>query len=85
MTNGRNILLNQLLSIAGAILILIAYAALQMKRLPPESVSFQVMNLFGGLFLFIAAVILRQYGFILVEGMWTLLSAAGLWRVTRRS
>ena len=79
-------MLNQILSFAGAILILAAYAAQQLQRLDTESVAYQIMNLFGGLFLCIVAASLRQYGFILVEGMWALLSAAGLWRVvTRRS
>ncbi len=77
-------MLNQLLSLAGAILILVAYAAHQAQRLETQTIAYQVMNLFGGLFLFIAALILQQYGFILVEGMWTLISVAGLWRVVTR-
>jgi hypothetical protein len=79
-------MVNQLLSIAGAIVILTAYGAQQLGRLNNESVVYQIMNLLGGFFLCMAAVIVRQYGFILLEGAWTLISAAGLWRViTRRS
>ncbi len=75
----------QLLSSAGALMILIAYAAQQAKRLPVETVTYQLLNFAGGLFLFITGVNLRQAGFILVEGVWTVISAAGLWReITRR-
>jgi len=76
----------QIISLIGAILILVAYGALQLNRLAPETITFQTLNLFGGIFLCITAVTLRQYGFILVEGLWAVLSVVGLWRVvTRRS
>jgi len=76
----------QVISFIGAVLILAAYMALQWNRLSAETITFQLLNLFGGVFLCITAVALRQYGFILVEGLWAILSAAGLWRViTRRS
>jgi hypothetical protein len=74
----------QLISVIGAVLILVAYAALQLNRLHAETVAFQTLNLFGGIFLCITAVSLRQYGFILVEGLWAILSAVGLWRVVTR-
>jgi hypothetical protein len=74
----------QFISIIGAVLILVAYAALQLNRLHAETVAFQLLNLFGGVFLCITAVSLRQYGFILVEGLWAILSAVGLWRVVTR-
>jgi len=76
----------QIISFIGAVLILSAYMGLQMNRLAAETIAFQTLNLFGGIFLCVTAVELRQYGFILVEGLWAILSAIGLWRViTRRS
>ncbi len=74
----------QVISFIGAVLILAAYIGLQFNRLAAETITFQVLNLFGGVFLCITAVALRQYGFILVEGLWAILSAAGLWRVITR-
>ena len=76
----------QIISFIGAILILAAFGALQLNRLATDTITFQVLNLFGGIFLCITAMALRQYGFILVEGLWAVLSVVGLWRVfTRRS
>jgi len=74
----------QIISLLGAILILFAFASVQMRRMEPESVPYQSLNLFGGLCLCVAAVAAMQYGFILLEGSWTVLSAQGLWRVIRQ-
>lgn len=74
----------QIISLLGAILILFAFASAQMRRMQPESALYQSLNLAGGMCLCIAAVASMQYGFILLEGSWTVLSAHGLWRVTRR-
>ena len=73
----------QVISLIGAILILSAFAAAQMRRMKQESVAYQALNLFGGICLCIAAVAALQYGFILLEGSWAILSAHGLWRVGR--
>jgi hypothetical protein len=74
----------QLVSLAGAIVILIAYAAHQFRRLSSETRTYQSLNLIGGFCLFVAALDARQYGFILMEGSWTIISAWGLWRMRRR-
>jgi hypothetical protein len=75
----------QLLSLAGAILILTAYGAHQMKHMHADTVLYQCLNLFGGLALFLTAVVTRQYGFMLMEGAWTVMSAFGLFKVLRGS
>ncbi|MCU1229154.1 MAG: hypothetical protein JWO97_2038 [Acidobacteria bacterium] len=71
----------QLISIVGAVVILSAYGAQQMKKLHAESVAYQLMNFIGGTCLCVAAVAAQQYGFIILEGTWAVLSAWGLWRV----
>ena len=67
----------QLISLAGAIMILSAYGAHQMRRIHAETVLYQFLNFAGGALLFATAIAGRQLGFILREGSWTLLSAAG--------
>ena len=74
----------QIISLAGAVMILGAFAALQLGRLAAATRLYQVLNLAGGACLFVAATAAQQYGFILLEGTWTVASAYGLWRVTRR-
>jgi len=73
----------QIISLLGAILILFASAASVPRRMQSESALYQSLNLFGGICLCIAAVASMQYGFILLEGSWAVLSAHGLWRITR--
>ena len=74
-------MLYQAIALLGAILILAAFAASQMEKMKRESVAYQLLNLLGGIALTITAVAEVQYGFILLEGVWTLLSAWGLMRV----
>lgn len=73
-------LLDQLVSIAGAALILFAYVQLQRGRLPRESRTYNALNLAGSLLLTWAAVRDRNLGFIILEGSWALLSLPGTFR-----
>ena len=75
----------QVVSLTGAIVILTAFAAQQFQRLSSETRTYQSLNLIGGFCLFVAALEARQYGFILMEGSWTIISAWGLWRLARRA
>ena len=74
----------QLFSIVGAALILVAFAAHQTNRMHSEGVAYQALNLVGGILLFITAISTRQYGFIILEGAWALLSAFALFKITRK-
>ena len=73
----------QAVSIIGAMLILLPFAANQFGKLGTTSLAYQAMNLIGSAALTVVAVIESQYGFILLEGTWALVSAAGLVRVVR--
>jgi hypothetical protein len=71
----------QLISVVGALLILLPFGASQLGRMKTSSLAYQVMNLVGAGTLTAIAVLERQYGFILLEGVWAIMSVIGLRRV----
>lgn len=68
----------ELLQVAGALLVLAAFVALQIKRLRPTSYTYLTLNATGSALLALLAVIGHQWGFLLLEGTWAAVSLAGL-------
>ncbi|HEX4752939.1 MAG TPA: hypothetical protein VH268_08570 [Solirubrobacterales bacterium] len=68
----------QAIQIIGALIILGGFAASQLGRLPTDSRLFLLLNLVGSVVLGIIAVVEGQIGFILLEGVWAVVSAWGL-------
>ena len=75
----------QFVSIIGAALILIGYAAHQGGWMGRDSLRYHVINAAGGAILLVVAVQAFQIGFILLEGVWTAISLAAIVRVARGS
>jgi Ca2+/H+ antiporter len=71
----------QAVSVVGALLILLAFAANQLGRTDTSSLSYQIANFVGSVILTVVAVIEVQLGFILLEGTWALVSLWGTIRV----
>jgi hypothetical protein len=75
--------MDQIVQIVGALLILAAYAAAQFRYLDQDSGTYLVLNLFGSVILAVLAARESQWGFLLLEGVWALVTAWSLIRVAR--
>jgi hypothetical protein len=75
--------MDQVVQVIGALLILAGFAALQAGMLGPASRLYLVLNLVGSVVLTGLAWHEEQWGFLLLEAVWALVSLWSLVRVMR--
>jgi hypothetical protein len=75
--------MEQAVQFVGAVLIVGAYWAYTQGRLRLDSVQFLGMNMVGAAVLAIVAASDRLYGFLLLEAVWTWVSARGFRRALK--
>ena len=73
-------MLNQLVGVIGAVLVLSAYLGLQRRWIRTDERIYHALNFGGASLLAWVAVVDRQWGFILLEGVWALAALPGLLR-----
>jgi hypothetical protein len=74
----------QLVQIVGSVLVLIPFALAQLGRVDARSLSYLGFNLVGSGVLAVDAALTLQWGFLLLEGTWAVVSLCGLLRVLSR-
>lgn len=83
-TARRRRVIAQVAQIVGALLILAGYALAQFGVLDQHSRTYLWLNLVGAAALTVLAWHEEQWGFLLLEGAWTLVSAWALADLARR-
>jgi len=78
-------MLEQIVSLGGALLVLIAFTAQQFDKMKPHSMLYLTLNLVGATILTVAAIRVRQMGLTLMEASWSVISLVGLVRAVVRS
>jgi hypothetical protein len=76
--------MDQIAQLAGAILILVAFVAAQRGVMSPHSLVYLILNLVGGVILGVVALVTQNWGFLLLETFWSIVSAWGLIQLSRR-
>jgi protein-S-isoprenylcysteine O-methyltransferase Ste14 len=77
--------MDQLIQIVGALLILVAFGAVQFNRMSPNSSLYLALNLVGSIILAVLALAASQWGFVLLESVWAIVSAWSLITTLRKS
>jgi hypothetical protein len=75
--------MGQAVQIAGALLILVAYGLAQVGAWSPSSYRYLVPNVVGAAVLTVSAFSEEQWGFVLLEGVWTAVAGWGIFRKAR--
>lgn len=77
-------ILFQIIGWSGSALLILAYVLVSSKKLGPESVKYQLINLGGALFLLIYAIYTIAYPFVLVNFIWLLIGLNFLHKIYRK-
>jgi len=76
--------LSSFVQIFGALLVLAAFALAQARVVATQARAYLLLNLVGGGVLAVSAYVGRQWGFVLLEGVWAVIAALGLLRRSLR-
>ena len=68
----------QVVQVTASLLILIPFVLVQLGRLTASATSYLVLNLVGSATLAVDAALGRDWGFLLLEAVWAVVSLVGL-------
>ena len=70
--------MDQVVQVVGAVMILVAYAAAQTGRWSTDALVYLILNLVGSIILAVLAAAGENWGFLLLEGVWAIVTAHSL-------
>ena len=70
--------MDQVVQVIGALMILVAYAAAQTGRWSTDNWIYLWLNFWGSLILAVLAAAGENWGFLLLEGVWAIVTAGSL-------
>lgn len=70
--------MDQLIQVGGALLVLAAFILAQARRISPQARAYLILNVVGASVLAVDAYVDRQWGFLLLEGVWAIVAAWSL-------
>jgi len=76
--------MDQVIQVIGALMILIAYAAAQSGRWATDAPLYLWLNLVGSLILAVLAAAGENWGFLLLEGVWAIVTTWSLIKLRRQ-
>jgi hypothetical protein len=74
---------DQVIQVVGALMVLVAYAFAQVGRWSTDAPLYLVLNLVGSIILAVLAATSQNWGFLLLEGVWAIVTAHSLLRRRR--
>jgi hypothetical protein len=75
--------MDQVIQVIGALMILVAYAAAQTGRWSTDALMYLWLNEVGSVILAVLAAMSKNWGFLLLEGVWAIVTAWSLIKVRR--
>lgn len=75
--------MDQVIQVVGALMILVAYAAAQTGRWTTDKPLYLWLNLVGSIILAVLAAMTENWGFLLLEGVWAIVTAGSLLKRNR--
>jgi hypothetical protein len=80
-TTLAGVVMYEIVQIAGSVVVLVAFILSQAGRLSPSGLKYLALNAAGSGVLAVVAVVGLEWGFLMLEAVWSLVSAVGVYRV----